>query len=476
MASKKSYPIYLSILILSIFLSSQLYASVKISQNLTEKFADSKEEVLTVIVVLRTVKYKSDVLNLPNHFSNRMLKMHEMMEYHTAENTELMQFMISGTSRERVEEITPLWSSNSIIIKASESYIHKVIVHNRNVQSVHLSRVFHLQDVLRNYEAYWDIEEGSGEQRAYTYGLEKIGIPKIEQAVPGLTGKGILVGIIDTGIDPNHPDLSGKIYAWKDFTASAKPFPYDDNDHGTHTAGTIAGGAASGTRIGVAPEVTLAVAKVFDTSGYSSEAIILKAMEWMTDPDGNPNTDDAPLLVSNSWGGKTGTPAEEKPFREAVQKWVSLGIFPVFAAGNAGPNSQTVSTPGAYPQSFAIGATDESDVVASFSSRGPITIGTETYAKPDVSAPGVRVYSSISGGGYAKFSGTSMATPHAAGVVALLYQAKPELTVDEIENLLVYTATDVDVKDYDYNTGWGRINAAKAVSQLVDTQLELPFP
>lgn len=472
MIGTKSFKSALFLTLILAFLTGNIFAQVKISRNLSAKLHDDRSETLTVIVSLKDTHSMGTVSQLPNHYMYRHQKMKEMINTLFEENGELFSFIDSLATGQRVDEVTPLWLSNAIVVKANESVIAGIIQHNDTVKSVHLERIFHLEDMVRNYEEVYDIDGGA--QRPYTYGLEMMNMHKVAEVFPLLTGRGIRVGHIDTGVNPNHPDLAGKVVAFRDFV-NGKKEAYDDNDHGTHTAGTIAGGWTSGTRIGVAPEVELIVAKVFDKNGYGTESGILKAMEWVSDPDGNPDTPDGPLVVSNSWGGSAGSMEEERPFWDAVSKWVSLGIFPCFAAGNAGPKPQTIGTPGGYPHAFAVGATDGNDLVAYFSSRGPIDFGTILVNKPDVSAPGVDIYSSVANGSWAKFSGTSMATPHVAGLVALLYQADPGLTIDEIVNLLIYTAYDIDARDYDLNTGWGRVNAGRALGQILDTQIELPF-
>jgi len=182
-------------------------------------------------------------------------------------------------------------------------------------------------------------------------------------------GQGVLVGHIDTGIDPSHPALNGKIHRFMDFV-NKRPSAYDDQGHGTHTAGSIAGGGG----MGVAPGVRLVVAKALNSRGDGRLSNLLKAMQWMLDPDGNPQTADYPAVVNNSWGVKP-TAAKRQGFEstlfwESVRAWRSKGIVPVFAAGNKGPGNLLV--PGAYPVNLGVGATDRNDHVVSFSASGRI--------------------------------------------------------------------------------------------------------
>lgn len=302
----------------------------------------------------------------------------------------------------------------------------------------------------------------------YTYGLQKIGIPDLRTAFPELTGAGIVAGVLDTGIDVTHPDLGGRLLAFHDF-ANGRAESYDDHGHGTHVSGTIAGGNSSGTQIGVAPETKLVVGKVFDAYGSGTTEGILAGMQWMADPDGNPDTtEDVPTVVNNSWGG-SGYADETDPFYLAVDSWRKLNIFPSFAAGNEGPDSATISSPGAFPIAFAVGAIDASSVIASFSSVGPgqMTVAGELrdFPKPDVCAPGVKVYSSLPKGKYASWSGTSMATPHVTGAVVLLRQKFPTKSIGEIATLLTQAAGDLGEAGFDYQYGNGLIDVLQATTK-----------
>lgn len=302
----------------------------------------------------------------------------------------------------------------------------------------------------------------------FTYGLNKLRMPQVWEKNKNLVGTNVKVGILDTGIDAAHPDLAGKTISFKDFINN-KPAPYDDHSHGTHVAGTISGGAKSGTAIGVAPGVKLIVGKVFSAQGSGSTAKILEAMQWVADPDGNAQTNDAPALVSNSWGGGTpsaGVDPKDEPYCRAVDGWVKLGILPVFAAGNSGPRPQTVNLPGGCPNAFTVGATDDQDAIANFSSRGPAVWKTGSMIKPTVSAPGVAVLSSVPGGQYKAFSGTSMATPHTAGLAALVYQTNANANVEAVSKLLTTGSVDLGEKGNDNIFGFGRIDAMNTLKMI----------
>ncbi|MBS1963696.1 MAG: S8 family serine peptidase [Bdellovibrionales bacterium] len=359
---------------------------------------------------------------------------------------------ISGNVR-----FTPFWIVNAMVAQLPAEQISKLRNHP-DVRAIYANREVHLIEDYRGHA-----RERLGDP--FTYGLSIMNIPELRKEVPKADGQGVVVGIIDTGVDASHPDLKGKVIGFRDFAGNRKE-PYDDHGHGTHVSGTIAGGNASGTAIGVAPNAKIIMAKAFSASGGSSTATLLSAMQWIADPDGNPATKDQPMLVSNSWGGGPPSPSTDpadEMFCQAVSSWLKLGIFPVFAAGNSGPRAGSVGSPGACPQSYAIGATDANDTVASFSSRGPVVWKTGTLQKPNVSAPGVNVLSAAPGGKYQTMSGTSMATPHVAGLLTLIYQVMPNISIDDAAKLVAKTTKDLGPTGSDPDYGAGRVDALSAV-------------
>jgi subtilisin family serine protease len=210
-------------------------------------------------------------------------------------------------------------------------------------------------------------------------------------------GAGVKVAVIDTGIDCTHPDLQCDFSAGTNI-ANPGAEPMDDNEHGTHVSGTIAGRGASGGVLGVAPKAVLIPVKVLDADGAGSLSDIVKGISWATEAGVD--------VINMSLGGETGSPALAKAVKNAAAK----GIVVVCAAGNSGPDPDTVGFPAGYPGAIAVAASDPQDNVAGFSSRG---------AKVAFIAPGVDVESTVPGGGYKKLSGTSMASPHVAGLAAL---------------------------------------------------------
>lgn len=286
-----------------------------------------------------------------------------------------------------------------------------------------------------------------------------------------ITGKGIKIAIIDTGIDYTHPDLGGcfgygcKVEGGYDFVNNDND-PIDDQGHGTHCASIAAGTgiASNGLLKGVAPDAKLYAYKVLDSSGSGWESWIISGIEKAVQD----NVD----IISMSLGGY-GDPND--PMSQAIDNAVNSGVTAVIAAGNSGPSENTIGSPGCARKAITIGASDKQDKIAWFSSRGPTYILT---LKPDVVAPGVNICAARGanawpdrlcyGDNYVSISGTSMATPMVAGTVALLKQKNPTWTPDEIKMALRNTAIKLNDPSTNYPLsilaqGYGRIDALTAV-------------
>ena len=275
----------------------------------------------------------------------------------------------------------------------------------------------------------------------------------------GITGSGIEVAILDTGIDYTHPDLgagfgpSYKVVGGYDFVNEDSD-PMDDNGHGTHCAGVV---AANGNLTGVAPDATLWTFKVLDEQGEGWDSDVIAAIEKALDPDGDLATDDAVDIISMSLGGD-GDP--DQPLALAVDAAVDQGVVAVAAAGNE-PEYGEIDSPGVARKAFTVGATDKSDNIADFSAWGPVPEFYELI-KPNILAPGVSISSTYPGGGYRSMSGTSMATPHIAGCAALIKQLHPTWTPPMIQANLMNTAKDLGLNIY--RQGAGRVQVDNAVS------------
>jgi subtilisin family serine protease len=282
----------------------------------------------------------------------------------------------------------------------------------------------------------------------------------------GFRGQGVVVANMDTGVDAGHPDLAGRwrggSNSWFDPNGQHPAVPTDVNGHGTATMGIMVGGDAGGTSIGIAPDARWIAVKIFNDRGTATSTAIHRGFQWLLDPDGNPDTADAPDVVNNSWTLSSGGCSLD--FQPDLAKLRAAGILPVFAAGNYGPTAGTVLSPANNPQAFAVGATDNTDVLDPSSSRGPSACGQTVV--PRAVAPGVNVRTTDLYGLYATASGTSLAAPHVAGVLALLLSAFPGLSADRQAAALEGGAMDLGPSGPDNDYGLGRLDALAAYHWL----------
>jgi uncharacterized repeat protein (TIGR01451 family) len=327
----------------------------------------------------------------------------------------------------------------------------------------------------------------------------------------GYTGEGIVIAGQDTGYDWEHPALINQYrgyngvtathdYNWHDAIHEDDPhtlpgnpcgfdvaYPCDDDNHGTHTMGTMVGDDGEGNRIGVAPSAQWIGCRNME-EGWGTPASYIECFEFFLAPypvGGDPFTDgdpsQAPHVINNSWTCPPSEGCNPGTLQAVVDNVRAAGIVVVASAGNSGSyGCGTVQDPPAiYDAALSVGATNGSDDIAGFSSRGPVTVDGSGRHKPDVSAPGVSVWSSVPGVGYGPMSGTSMAGPHVAGTVALLWSAAPELVGDvaATEWVIARTARPRTtsqgcggdaVDDVPNNTyGWGIVDALGAVQSMI---------
>jgi serine protease AprX len=320
----------------------------------------------------------------------------------------------------------------------------------------------------------------------------------------GYTGSGVTMAIIDTGIDGNHTALDDldddnttndpKIVAFYDAinnpgaTNGTEIFPYDDNGHGTHCAGITAGtGAPNYQHVGVAPHANLVGVKVLDGGGSGSFAAVMAGMEWTVEKRHEFNIRAASMSLGALTGAIEWTSSEEESVNRMANEMMRAGVTLFIAAGNSG-GTATIGTPGSAEDVITVGSLDKNTAIAIYSSQGPTEEG---RVKPNIAFVGssVNAPDANTGDGYVALSGTSMATPGAAGVAVLMYQANPDLSPFDVRNIMQETSTyrqchymlanepcaeDLIPKNRQNNVyGHGHVNAQPAVEEAANYFYEL---
>lgn len=336
------------------------------------------------------------------------------------------------------------------------------------------------------------------ESQPIEWNIEQVNAPDVW--AEGVTGEGVVVGGHDTGYEWDHPALINQYRGWDGATAdhnyhwhdaiheggsdcgADSPVPCDDNNHGTHTMGTMVGDDGGNNQIGMAPGARWIGCRNMN-EGNGTPTTYSECYQWFiapTDLNGlNPDPAMAPHVINNSWScPESEGCTDPNAMLTVVQNVVAAGIVTAHSAGNGGSQGcNTINAPSAiYDESFTVGSTTSADTISGFSSRGSVTVDGSGRLKPDITAPGSGVRSSVRNGGYSSFSGTSMAAPHVAGLVALLISASPDLAGDvaTIETLIQDTALPLTTTEncggipgnnIPNNTyGWGRIDALNAAT------------
>ncbi len=456
-------------------------SSEDISKKLSENLIRSKnDEFFDVIVKLKkevnSQRIKNDVKNANAEKSKEELQkeirkeiVNESKELAKSTQASILEILKNEKNKGNVKSYESFFIINCVNLVARKSVIVELAKRD-DVEKIIENKVIKVEkpeknEIIRMSRSVYDMH--------IPWNLKAINAYKAQRYTKDCNNE-VVVGIIDSGVDSTHSAIS-KNYRGNDSSLAAYSWyntingkdgsqekPYDDRGHGTHVCGTILG-SKENALLGVAPKAKWIGVKVFDQDGETDNVKLLKAGEWIMAPNGDPTK--APKVVNNSWGGNS----NDGFFQEIVKKWREAGIFPVFSAGNVGPfndgGDDSIGTPGAYPESYAVGAIRKDEHIAKFSLRGKSSYTNKI--KPDIVAPGVNILSCIPGQKYTIYTGTSMAAPHVTGVIALMLQVNPNLTVDQIENILNETA--LPLKDEYYTTtpnngyGYGKVNAVSAV-------------
>jgi subtilisin family serine protease len=377
------------------------------------------------------------------------------------------------------------WAANAILVRGGNRAVLDAVRAGDGVAEVRAPRTYAVPRPTKGA----DEPSGDGETAAVEWGVANIGADRV-WADFGVRGEGIVIGSIDTGVQVDHAALAASYrgnvgrggidhnYNWWDpSTVCAFGEPCDNHfaGHGTHTTGTLVG-ADGANQIGVAPGARWMAAKGCE-GGSCSDFALLSSAQFMLAPTNlggeNPRPDLRPHVVNNSWG-EANRSGVNPLLRDAVKAWTAAGIFAVFATGNSANNvpspfCDTTDSPADLVESWAVGAHNSTNTIAPFSGRGPGENGT---IKPELTAPGVDVRSSVAGDAYETLSGTSMAAPHVAGAVGLMWSAAPTLAGDIAETMRILATTAVDVDNTTCggtagnNNVWGegRLDAYAAVA------------
>lgn len=461
---------------------SKASSEQKVSQRLLEKF-DDKEKVTFLVKfkekadtkkAVAKAKEKAQRANLSAYQAKqaqRSAVISELKAVAMESQANVLEFLEQEKKNGTVDDVIEYFIVNGIAVTGTKEIAEK-LADFPEVESIIPSET---RQLIRAVEVQ---EAPKSQSENIEWNVEKVKAPDVWAL--GIDGTGIVVASIDTGVDWEHPALKDKYRGYNPETGEVdhtysfydpvygSETPHDIDGHGTHVTGTMVGAEPDGTnQIGMAPGAKWISVQAFTPSG-GEDHHLLQAGQWIMAPGGDSTK--APDVVNNSWGGGPGI---DEWYREMVERWRDAQIFPVFAAGNTnlfnpgGPGS--VATPANYPESFAVGATDINDNLASFSLRGPSPYD---EIKPEVSAPGVAVRSSIPGGGYTAYNGTSMAAPAVSGVVALLKSANTSLDVDTMEQILMNTARPMTNDEYPSSPnngyGYGIVNAFDAVAQVAE--------
>jgi len=427
--------------------------------------------------------FKSFHLEQADRAQRKTLVVEALKAYARRQSAALETFLHQAANLGQARDVRMFWASPVAAVKIQPALL-QALSERSDVVQIRPDEPLYLED------SSFELSSETTTDESYLWNLDMIDVDMAEQLM-GLDGSGVVVANMDTGVDWQHPALLKKYRGynpngpamhtgnWFVATYEGYTYPGDGHGHGTHTMGTIVGDDGEGNRTGVATGAKWIAVKIFTNQGVTYESWIHAGFEWLLAPAGDPAL--APDVVNNSWGSPIGTDTRYVP---DVQALLAAGILPVFSAGNYGPESRTIGSPGSYIVSLAVGAVDEDHLVASFSSRGP----SPWYElKPEVAAPGVQVLSTYPGGAYALGNGTSMAAPHVTGLAALLLQANASLTPQEIETILIETAQPLGEVIPNYDTGWGLINAYTAALRttshgtvkgkvLNEDNIALPYP
>jgi len=482
------------------FPSRQLIVNLsKLQPDLSAYIEKAKEmEYIPIILVLERQISEQDKARLFSEIKvkdpanikkeKRRLLIKGLKSFAGKEQAALVKYLKGLEKEKQIRDVKPLWLSNVVGVKATKGIIRR-LTEFREVESIYL-------DIPRPV-------------KGQAWGVTQIGADQVWALAPtSYTGNGVTVAVLDTGVDYNHTDLTGRMWinaaedingdgvftaadnnnvdddgngyiddvvGWN-FSGAGSNDPADVALHGTHVAGTVAGDGTGGTHTGVAPGARIMALRESNTIALSTQQECWQGMQYALDNGAD--------IINFSSGWLDAWNPVYTTWRNNIKNLMDAGVLFVTIAHNDSNTTgapDNVRTPGRVPLAVTLGATDNTDTIAGFSNHGPVSWQAVNpffdypwppgLLKPDVSAPGVSVNSTQMGGGYVNgplWSGTSMAAPHASGTAALLLEKDPGLTPYDIKFILEETAVDLGDAGPDNTYGWGRIDALSAVNYTID--------
>lgn len=492
------YTAIILLLLLSFSLKAQEQPTSQIiTDDLLKFMSQSSDDTLIPINIMLSESYPTDQLiskaSLMKKEERRTYVVNELKAFSLQSQSKLSTFLSNKVLSNEVEEIHNFWITNVISCKASKGVINELSLQD-NIDRIDHDEVRYLFSGNPSTTPAQPLQTPIPAE--ITTNVTIVNAPAVWDL--GFTGEGVIVAVLDVGVNYNHVDLEDHMWESVDYPLHGYDFAYNDNDpmdnhgHGTHCAGTVAGDGTAGSQTGMAPDAAIMAVKILDNNGGGQESDSWAGFEFAVENGAD--------VISFSVGWPHSWNPNRATWRNTLDNTLASGVVAAIAAGNEGGNINNpddVRTPGDCPPPWlnpdqtlvggisacvCVGATNNSDNIASFSSRGPSSWENVSpfndyphnpemgLLRPDVCAPGVDIKScdAFNINGYTTMSGTSMATPGVAGVMALLISKVPELTPQEIDIALETTAVDLGAVGKDNMFGAGRIDALEAFNDLVE--------
>ena len=470
-----------------------------VTKDLKEQMDQNKDNELIRINIRLIDQYDlqnlSDALENLDRTARRAVVISELKSFRDKSQKDILTYLETQSGQNKAQLIYSLWITNVITCMASNDVIYDL---SKRIDIDRIDWDESRKMIIDEETAFEDVPDEAKGGKEITWNVTKVNAPAVWAL--GYTGAGIKVGVLDTGVNYNHVDLQDHMWIDPDYPNHGYDFvnndnnPMDDHGHGTHCAGTVAGDGTAGSQTGMAPDATIIALKVLDATGNGTESGVWAAIQFIVDHGGD--------IISMSLGWQHSWGVDRESWRNSFNNALAAGVIASVAAGNEGeqlstyPIPDNVRTPGDCPPPWlnpdqtttggvsavvCIGATNISDNLAGFSSRGPVTWAAINpfndypynpgmgLIRPDVSAPGddIKSLAHYSNTGYEDhWSGTSMATPCVAGVMALMLNKNINLVPEEISEALELTAIDYGTTGKDNNFGAGRIDALAAFNYV----------